>query len=178
MAVKTFAVADVLKEAFEPLTKRIEVAFIYGSFAEGREDSESDIDLAIIGSLSLAGVSRVLREAEQKLGREVNVTIYPAMEFRSKVKDGHHFVNSILRGRKSYRVRTLRGALLIGSNVHDTRTYHTLIGVVSRSSCDYPSLAYRNGCICPYVKDKSGGFGWRRESRHPNPISWSVTAVY
>jgi predicted nucleotidyltransferase len=102
LAVKTFAVADILREALTPLRKRIGTAFIYGSFAEGLEDAQSDIDIAIIGDLSLARVSKVLTGAEEKLGREVNVSVYPPAEFRSKVKDGHHFVNSVLRGNKVY----------------------------------------------------------------------------
>jgi hypothetical protein len=43
-----------------------------------------------------------LRQAEETLGREVNVIIYPAAEFRSKLKEGHHFVSSILKGKKIY----------------------------------------------------------------------------
>jgi predicted nucleotidyltransferase len=102
LAVKTFAVADILRAALGPVSDRIRAAFIYGSFAEGREDAKSDIDVAIIGDLSLARVSEVLTETEEKLGREVNVTVYPPAEFRSKIKDGHHFVNSILKGKKIY----------------------------------------------------------------------------
>jgi predicted nucleotidyltransferase len=102
LAVKTFAVADRLRGALTHLTKRIRAAFIYGSFAEGREDAGSDIDVAIVGNVSLALVSRALRKAEANLGREVNVTIYSPGEFRSKVSDGHHFVTSILKGEKIY----------------------------------------------------------------------------
>jgi predicted nucleotidyltransferase len=102
LAVKTFAVADILRGALSPLTKRIRAAFIYGSFAEGREDAGSDIDVAIVGNVSLAQVSRELRQVEEKLGREVNATVYSPAEFHSKAKDGHHFLNSILRGEKIY----------------------------------------------------------------------------
>jgi predicted nucleotidyltransferase len=102
LAVKTCAIADTLRAALAPLAERIQVAFLYGSFAEGRENAQSDIDVAIIGSLSPAGAAAALRQAEDKLGREVNVTIYPEAEFRSKLKDGHHFVNSILRGKKIF----------------------------------------------------------------------------
>jgi predicted nucleotidyltransferase len=102
LAVKTFAVADVLREALKPLKRRIRAAFIYGSFAEGSENTQSDIDLAVVGSTSLAAISKALRLAEEELGREINATIYPAAEFRSKIKEGHHFVNAILTGKKIY----------------------------------------------------------------------------
>ena len=100
LAVKTFAVADVVREALAPLTRRIRVAFVFGSFAEGRENAQSDIDLAIVGSTSLDRVSRLLRQAEDRLGREINVTIYPVAELQSKLEDGHHFVKSILKAKK------------------------------------------------------------------------------
>ncbi len=102
LAVKTFAVADVVRKALEPLTRRIRVAFIYGSFAEGREGAESDVDLAVVGNTSLAAVSRALRSAEEELGREINATIYPPAEFAAKVEEGHHFVNAILTGEKIF----------------------------------------------------------------------------
>jgi predicted nucleotidyltransferase len=102
LAVKTFAVADVVRESLKPLTRLIRVAFIYGSFAEGREGSQSDVDLAVVGSTSLARISKVLRPAEEELGREINVTIYPPAEFLKKSKQGHHFVNSILAGEKIF----------------------------------------------------------------------------
>ncbi|MFC1799311.1 nucleotidyltransferase domain-containing protein [Candidatus Eisenbacteria bacterium] len=102
LAVKTFAIADVVRKALGPLAKSIRVAFIYGSFANGSENAESDIDLAVVGSTSLSAVSKALRSAEEELGREINATIYPAREFRAKVEEGHHFVNAILTGEKIF----------------------------------------------------------------------------
>jgi predicted nucleotidyltransferase len=102
LAVKTFAVGDVIRKALGLLTKHIGVAFIYGSFAEGREGPESDIDLAIVGSANLAELSKVLGSAEEELGREINATTYSSEEFRAKAQEGHHFVNSILAGEKVF----------------------------------------------------------------------------
>ncbi|MFH1313702.1 MAG: nucleotidyltransferase domain-containing protein [Candidatus Eisenbacteria bacterium] len=102
LAVKTFAVADVVREALSQLTPDIRLAFVFGSFAEGREDAGSDVDLAVIGNTDLAQVSNALRPAEEKLGREINPTVYPVVEFHSKLKDGHHFVNSILNAKKIF----------------------------------------------------------------------------
>lgn len=100
LAVKTFAIADVVRKALAPLAKGIRVAFIYGSFADGRESAESDVDLLIVGGASLAGISKALKPAEQELSREINATVYPSREFRAKVEEGHHFVNAILSGKK------------------------------------------------------------------------------
>jgi predicted nucleotidyltransferase len=102
LAVKTFAVADVLRQALTPLAPDIRLAFVFGSFAEGREDTGSDVDLAIIGDTSLARVSKALAPAAEKLGREINPVVYPVAEFQSKLADGHHFVNSLLKAKKIF----------------------------------------------------------------------------
>jgi DNA-binding transcriptional ArsR family regulator len=102
LAVKTSGVADVLHRALSPLARRISAAFLIGSFAEGRENAQSDIDLVIIGSASLADISKVLGAAEEQLRREINPTVYPAAEFRSKLAAGHHFVTSVMKGKKVF----------------------------------------------------------------------------
>jgi DNA-binding transcriptional ArsR family regulator/predicted nucleotidyltransferase len=102
LAVKTFAVADVVRQALSPLAHEIRLAFIFGSFAEALEDAGSDVDLAVIGKTSLARVSEALRSAEEKLGREISPIVYPVAEFRSKLEAGHHFVNSILKAKKIF----------------------------------------------------------------------------
>ena len=104
LVVKTSGVADVLREALGPLARRIRVAFLIGSFAEGRENAQSDVDLVVIGSASFAEVSGGLGPAQEKLGREINPTVYPEAEFASKVAEGHHFVSSILKTGKIFLV--------------------------------------------------------------------------
>jgi predicted nucleotidyltransferase len=104
LAVKTSGLADVLREALGPLGDRIRIAFLFGSFAEGRESARSDVDVAIIGSVSLAEVSKALGPAEKTLGREINPVVYPEDEFRKKVLAGHHFVTSIIKGKKIFLV--------------------------------------------------------------------------
>jgi hypothetical protein len=44
----------------------------------------------------------VLRKAEAKLGREVNVTAYSAEEFREKIQSRDHFLTAVLRERKQF----------------------------------------------------------------------------
>ena len=106
LAVKTLGVADVLREALSPLASGIRVAFLIGSFAEGRENAQSDVDLVIVGSASFADVSKALAPAQKRLGREVNPTVYPEAEFRSKVTAGHHFVTAVLRAKKIFLLGT------------------------------------------------------------------------
>lgn len=100
IVVKTIGVADVLGQVLLPLRERIHVAFIYGSVARREERSSSDVDLLVIGEVSLADVVDVIRDAEQSLGRPVNPTVYPRAEFSAKLKAGQHFVTKVAEGEK------------------------------------------------------------------------------
>jgi len=95
LLIKTAGVADVLRDALQPLVDCIEVAFIYGSFARGEEVAESDVDVMVIGDVSFGDAVSALMPAQEELRREVNPTVYPAAEYREKLAAGHHFVNAV-----------------------------------------------------------------------------------
>jgi len=75
----------------------VTLAFIYGSVARGEQRAGSDIDLMVIGSASLASVLKALRPAVEKLRREVNPTVYTEAEFARKAREGHSFVERVLK---------------------------------------------------------------------------------
>ncbi len=102
LVVKTFGVTETLTVALQPLAKKIDAAFIYGSVARGEERAGSDIDLFIIGSATFAEVVQAVTPAQEKLGREINPTVYPRVEFVQTVRDKSHFVDTVLSGRKLY----------------------------------------------------------------------------
>jgi predicted nucleotidyltransferase len=99
---KTTGAVDVLRAALAPFLGRIKVALIYGSVASSRATARSDVDLLIVGEASLEEVVPELRRAEERLGREVNPSIYPAREFREKVKSGQAFLKRIIAGPKLF----------------------------------------------------------------------------
>jgi predicted nucleotidyltransferase len=98
--VKTVAVTDVLREAVEPLRGDIDVAFIYGSVAGGTELAASDIDVFVVGDAPVRSVVAGLSDAEERLGRDVNATVYPVADLLRKMADGEPFVSEVLRGPK------------------------------------------------------------------------------
>ena len=102
LLVKTAGVAGVLREHLAPLTERILVAFLYGSVAAGRETTESDVDVMVIGDVSFGEVVDALRASHETLVREVNPTVYPPAEFCHKLSAGHHFVSAVLDGPKVF----------------------------------------------------------------------------
>jgi predicted nucleotidyltransferase len=95
---KTVGLVPTLRQALRPFENKITCAFVYGSVARGEERATSDVDLMVIGNVGLAQLSPVLRKAEKRLGREVNVTNYSVDEFRKKVAEGDHFLATVLKG--------------------------------------------------------------------------------
>ena len=102
LLLKTAGVRDVLRGALAPLKNRIEVAFVYGSIAAQKDRADSDVDLMIVGDATFDEVVPRLSGAEKKLRREINPTIYPVREFRSKVASGNHFLTSVLQSKKMF----------------------------------------------------------------------------
>lgn len=99
---KTVGLVDVLREALAPFRKSIKAALVYGSLARGEELSDSDVDLMIVGAVGLADLSPALHEAEERLAREVNPTLFSPEEFAAKLKQGHHFLTTVLGGDKLF----------------------------------------------------------------------------
>jgi predicted nucleotidyltransferase/predicted transcriptional regulator with HTH domain len=102
LILKTVGVADVLRLSLAPAADRLKVAFIFGSIASGSEKRGSDIDVIAVGRISFGDIVSLLHEAEEKLGREVNPVVYPAAEFKQKIRENHHFVKTVLEGDKIF----------------------------------------------------------------------------
>ena len=94
---KTAGLLPTLRQALAPFFARIDCAFVYGSIARREEHAQSDVDLMVIGNLGVADLSPALRQAETRLGREVNVTNYSKQEFQTRVHAGDHFLSEVLR---------------------------------------------------------------------------------
>ena len=100
LVVKTAGAGDILRQALSGLKDRIEAAFLYGSFATGKDRPASDLDLAVIGNVTFGELAAHLRGAQDALGREVNPTVYTPAEFQKKLQAKHHFVSALVEGPK------------------------------------------------------------------------------
>ena len=94
---KTVGLVDVVRTALIPLNSKIDLAFIYGSIASGRERSSSDVDLMVIGRIHLSDLAVVLRSLEEQLGRSVNPSVYTSEEFLKRLGEKNHFLHSVLK---------------------------------------------------------------------------------
>jgi len=98
---KTMGLADVIAEALTPVHSQIEIAFIFGSVAQGKERTGSDIDLFIIGDLTFTAAVGALAETHQQLGREINPVILTKNEFIDKSKTDP-FIMRLIEEEKIY----------------------------------------------------------------------------
>ena len=95
LLAKTTGVFHMLSEALAPTAQNIEFAFVYGSFARGEENARSDIDLMVIGEITLDDLLDRIAPLENKLSRPINPTIFTREELRAKLHMGNHFLKAI-----------------------------------------------------------------------------------
>ena len=93
---KTVGIRDVIRSALASLGSEIQIAFVYGSVARQRERASSDVDLMVVGNAPFSDVVSALGA----LGREINPTVFPVSEFRSKLAAGNHFLRLVMKEKR------------------------------------------------------------------------------
>jgi predicted nucleotidyltransferase len=102
LITKTVGIHDVIRSALASLGPEIQIVFVYGSVARQKERANSDVDLMVLGDASFSEVVSALRPAQKALGREINPTVFPASEFRSKLAAGNHFLRSVMKEKRLF----------------------------------------------------------------------------
>lgn len=105
IVLKTSGFVDILRQA---LVKKpgIRSAFVFGSLASGGEKPASDVDLMIVGSVSLRQLSKWLSGAAGRIGREINPHVFTPQEFARRRQECDHFLASVLDAPKLFVVGT------------------------------------------------------------------------
>jgi len=97
IVIKTFGIADVLRDALEEILPHVRLALIYGSVAKGEAGADSDVDLMIVTEdVSYTELMARLEPAEKQLGRKINPTIYSPAEFEQRKNTGQSFIKRVL----------------------------------------------------------------------------------
>jgi predicted nucleotidyltransferase len=96
---KTVGVIGSIRKALKKVGQ-VDFAFLYGSFAQGKESNLSDIDLVIIGNPEEDEVIQELEKLEKLLKREINYKLYTLQEFEKEIKRKNAFLLKILRDKK------------------------------------------------------------------------------
>ncbi len=103
IVLKTFGLADVVKQAIAPIASQIYIAFIYGSIAKQEDTATSDIDLMLVcDNLTYADLFKLLEESEVKLGRPIHPTFYSPSEWKRKYQANNHFLAQIIKQPKIF----------------------------------------------------------------------------
>lgn len=105
---KTVGVEGSLRQIMES-TDGILLSFIYGSFAQDKENSASDIDLLIVGNPDEDKLMQRIEDLEKRLDREINYNIYPEKEFKEKMRKKDSFILNILKRPKIILKGSLNG---------------------------------------------------------------------
>ena len=98
---KTVGLADFPRDSLDEIGD-IEIALVYGSVARNVEDMRSDVDLLVIGDIDMDALHEALDAAEERIGREINPTVYARHEWSGRVKTGRAFATDVLRGKKIF----------------------------------------------------------------------------
>ena len=106
IVLKTAGLADVLRDALEPLAPSIECAFVFGSVARGDAGSRSDVDLMVVvrdsDETAVRRSQRALRCLQGlRIPKDVIVPTRAQVD-RSKHLRASLFRQILTRGRKLY----------------------------------------------------------------------------
>lgn len=93
---KTSGLVDVLVEALSSVENDIVLAFVFGSVARGEQQSNSDVDVMLVGNLGFADAVSVLHPVQATLQREINPVVYSLEEFRRRAASHDSFIQEVL----------------------------------------------------------------------------------
>jgi len=96
LILKTEGVSKTITDNFSSL-KNIEFLFIYGSFASGKADVQSDLDLFVVGDISYDDFIDITVKNEKTIGRLINFTIYKHEDLITRIKNQDSFIMNVLK---------------------------------------------------------------------------------
>lgn len=93
---KTTGMADIIRGALAPLARKVDLAFIFGSAAQGTEGPYSDVDLMIVGTMPFEDIVGAIQQPQAALGRPINPIILAPADFEAKRAAGDGFLSRVL----------------------------------------------------------------------------------
>ncbi len=99
---KTSGLADVLRESLLPLSSNIDIAFVFGSVAKGKENEGSDVDVMLIGDIAFFDVVKSFYSSQKTLGREINPKVFSRAEWKKEIAKESAFIKEVMEQPKLY----------------------------------------------------------------------------
>src|ERR1700730_2961551 len=99
---------DKLSGLFKQLTEVLlelpgcEVGFVFGSVPTGSVRADSDVDVFVIGTLSILDAARVVAPVGERHARQVNVTAYTRQEVEERLRRGDPWTTQVMKGPKQF----------------------------------------------------------------------------
>jgi len=88
-------IAASLRSALRDM-RGLHLAFIFGSYASGRDEPGSDIDVFVVGKVDWPQLSAALNKASQQVGREVNPVVWNLDELAQPRPSQKRFIADVL----------------------------------------------------------------------------------
>jgi predicted nucleotidyltransferase len=92
---KTVGLGSELTTALEPIADRIDVAFVFGSMASGKQHAKSDLDICVLGEVELLDVVKAVGSLQESLRREINPVVMSAKQFASDLANQERFAERL-----------------------------------------------------------------------------------
>lgn len=104
LVLKTSGLTDVLRGALEH--PGIRLAFVFGSIARHEDQAHSDVDLLVIGNITLRQLTKLLSGMAARIGREINPHVMTTTEFTRRKQERDHFLSTVLAAPKLFVIGT------------------------------------------------------------------------
>lgn len=101
---KTIGLAALLREALTEASGRIDLAFVFGSMASGQQTPASDVDVLVLGDVSLAEVVKALSPLQATLGRDVNPVAMTVARYSRELGRQDRFATRVLHEPKVFMI--------------------------------------------------------------------------
>lgn len=93
-----YGLPELIKKALSCLVG-IDHAYIFGSYAKGNFEDDSDIDVLLVGEHSAIEAQKLISAVQKKTGREINIIDFTPGELKKRQKRNDEFVDNIFSGK-------------------------------------------------------------------------------
>jgi predicted nucleotidyltransferase len=99
---KTLGLVALLRDALAELSDGIEFAFVFGSMASGEQKAGSDVDICVLGDVSLLDVVKALSSVQETLRRDMNPVVMTVKKFLRQSAKRDRFVTRLMSETKLF----------------------------------------------------------------------------
>ena len=92
---KTAGLATLLQNALQPLADSIDIAFVFGSLAMGKQHPESDLDICVLGDVELFAVVKALGAVQDDIRREINPVVMRTANYADQLAAEDRFIKRL-----------------------------------------------------------------------------------